>query len=228
MQNAIGVTDVIPILDAEITDKEIILPWVLGHLVTDDVGTTVFVVQGYAQEDESKTLIWQSGRRYISITQNMEAEPTYESQFITQLEEFFATVLVELPTVLEARDNANEAAETASEAAEEARELTEAMRVLKTEVEEVRDEGISVIEAARELINSNEQVIQQLSVGIGANRYLIDEILRSYVSSVNNETGDVKITYSSIGALPEDFRIEVARMIKDAVDAIVDGNEVEF
>lgn len=81
-------SDVIPI-DVEVYDKTIEHTFVFPAIVASTVGNTVFELEGVNPESEK---VWQSGKRYIQVDDELDADPGYEPEAMTEFQEALYSV----------------------------------------------------------------------------------------------------------------------------------------
>lgn len=80
--NAAGDTDVIPV-EVSVSDAWIVFDWVFPAIVAGAVGNTLIEVEGV---DGDGCRVWQSGKRVIAVIGDLDAEPGYEPQEVSEFE----------------------------------------------------------------------------------------------------------------------------------------------
>lgn len=223
-----GTTGVSVLKNIQVSDKEIIADWELDHLPTIVAGKVEFAVRGLLNVDDEHTMVWQSGRRNFNVSKEIEGEPMYDDQHVNELDEFFASVIAELPSVLEARDAAAEATEAAIQAVDELLKALESTSHATDRLNVGIGQLELMTEATRKFVDGYSEFIANISRKVNLLEEKLNDIADGYVSSVNGKNGAVRLTSDDVGSLPVSFRDEAKKMIDDAINSIVNGNEVAY
>ena len=109
VENAQNDTDVC-IIYPTITDSWIVADWVLPAICAGAIGETAIEIEGVGDDGQK---VWQSGKRFIRVNDDLDAEPGYVPEDVTQLQKDIETATVK---VRELRERVGEADGEVSEA----------------------------------------------------------------------------------------------------------------
>lgn len=130
MVNAIngeGAGDVYVLESPSVTDLEVVLSWPVHGVATAVAGTTRFEVEAVDQDD-GKTIIWQSGVMSFQVSEDLGHIPDdAQEQELSNLQSLILYFNTELPGILRFAEEA-EAAEAARKTAEAERVVAEKQR----------------------------------------------------------------------------------------------------
>lgn len=215
-----------------VTDTTVIVEWLVPALACAEEGYTVFELEGLAEDDEGQHVVWQSASRTIKVLPDVDGEPVYEEQTLSEIQRFIIQVGEELPTVYAARDAALAAAQDATKTVEKVEEalssvttaydrLKEFSDALDTTVgQKLADIGQAANLHMNSIISAGAQQVEAINGAATGHISEIDAAASAGLSQINNKIQNVVEDVEAQGGA-EIGRIETvsAQQVKDIREA---------
>lgn len=158
-------SDVVP-FTPEVLDKTLEYDWVLPAVVSSNPGLCEIEIEGVNAESEQ---VWQSGKRLIRVDNDLDAEPGYDPESLSELQIAVYNATTKVSEVIEQLDSVDgkvaDAVNKAIEAAEEANAQAEFASRCSSDaiVATVRTDAAieAANDAAERVINVNSQMVTE-------------------------------------------------------------------
>lgn len=85
--NAGGSSDTTMLGSADVSETALAIEWVVPALATSVPGDTIFELEGIYQDSEENPIVWQSGSRIIRVYDDVDANPTYDEEELSGIQE---------------------------------------------------------------------------------------------------------------------------------------------